>query len=103
MEALQFTHSIRYREILLHLINIFVYSFLFFQAKITHHTIPQNVQLFNIESIISGVLPQQLYCFMVEEESFSGKLEKNPYHFQSFGLNRYFFKVGFCCMVFIFL
>ena len=60
----------------------------------THQTIPMNIQDYTIENLISGFLPQQIYCCFVEDEAFSGKQNKNPYCFKSFDLNNFVFKVN---------
>jgi len=61
---------------------------------VTHQTIPMNIQDYTIENLISGFLPQQIYCCFVEDEAFSGKQNKNPYCFKSFDLNNFVFKVN---------
>ena len=65
----------------------------FHQAKLLHFTIPANVQNYSIETLVGSQLPQQIFVGFTDEDSFSGKLAKNPYHFKHFGLNSFVFKV----------
>ena len=36
----------------------------------------------------TGKLPQRVYVFMIKQDAYNGKLNKNPYNFQSFGLSK---------------
>ena len=53
-----------------------------------------SIQDYTIENLVSGFLPQQIFCCFVEDEAFSGKADKNPYFFQSFNLNNFVFKIN---------
>ena len=68
--------------------------FPYHKVKLTHFTIPQNVQEYTIENLITGTLPQQIYVAFVLDESFSGKPSKNPYVFEHFDLNSFVFKIN---------
>ena len=65
----------------------------FHQAKLLHFTIPANVKNYSIETLVGSQLPQQIFVGFTDEDSFSGKLAKNPYHFKHFDLNSFVFKV----------
>ena len=66
----------------------------FHQAKLVHFTIPANVQNYSFETLDGGQLPQQIFVAFTDEDSFSGKLTKNPYHFKHYNLSSFVFKVN---------
>ena len=38
--------------------------------------------------LFNGVMPQKIYIWQVSQEAFNGKIDKNPFNFEQFGLNK---------------
>ena len=66
----------------------------FHKTKMSHITIPANIQDYSIENLVRGYLPQQVFCCFVSDEGFSGSNKSNPYCFENFGLQSFVFKIN---------
>ena len=65
----------------------------FHQTVIKTELISTGAQSVNLDQIFTGPLPQQVFCFMVDESAFSGDAAKNPFEFKNNGLNYFNWKV----------
>ena len=68
-------------------------KFPFSQSKISSHLVARGVETVDLQSVARGVLPSQIFLFMVDHTAYSSNLKMNPFHFQNFGLSNIVFKV----------
>ena len=66
----------------------------FRQTRITTHLLANGTPSKNIEDLVRGPLPQQIFCCMVDAANYTGSPTTNPFQFQNFGLNSWVFKVN---------
>ena len=49
-------------------------------------TLSSGISTAEIDSLFVGQIPNKIFLFMVENKAYSGKYDKNPFHFQHFDL-----------------
>lgn len=64
------------------------------KALIKTFTIPQGLTSIELNNVFNGVLPSNMVVGMVENQSFTGSMEKNPYNFQHFKNNSITFTIN---------
>lgn len=57
------------------------------RVQMKSYTIPIGSSSITLENVVSGQLPKHVLLCMVDQSSFSGMLNKNPYDFKHFDLN----------------
>ena len=67
-------------------------KFPFSQSKITSHLVGKGVETVDFQ-VCRGVLPSQIFLFMVDHKAYSSNIKMNPFHFQNFNLTNVVFKV----------
>ena len=58
------------------------------------HTIPANVNSYNLDNIFLGNVPKGLIIGFTANTAFNGKYHENPFHFQTFNINKLQVQVG---------
>ena len=53
---------------------------------VKNFTLSSGISTAEIDSLFVGQIPNKIFLFMVENEAYSGKYDKNPFNFQHFGL-----------------
>lgn len=59
------------------------------KSNLKSFTIPSLISSYQIDNIVSGVLPNSLIFGFVSNEAFNGKKSVSPYNFQNFGLSSF--------------
>ena len=53
---------------------------------VKNFTLSSGISTAEIDSLFVGQIPNKIFLFMVENEAYSGKYDKNPFNFQHFDL-----------------
>ena len=62
--------------------------------KTKSFTIPQNITSYNLDNVFMGTVPKRMIIGFVSNEAYNGRLQSNPFYFQTFNLNKLQLQLG---------